>query len=424
MFCHNRAKRPLRWTSTFAVPLRPRKPRSVLIRFLLGAAILTASLPAVAASLHDAFEAAAVLSAELRSLDARRAEIDARMRRANAWTPGAPSVGVGYTTDRPTHNRGYQEIEVELAVPVWLPGQARAQRGLAATETRRLAAQIAAQRLMLAGEVREAYWAWAAADAAVAAAQARSSSATALAQDAGRQARGGQVPLADSLIATADARESASALREAQATLRDSRLAFRALTGREPAAGWAEVPRDGDAPSQHPRIVAAQLGIDIGRANLRIAQVEDRDNPEIGVFGRQERDSSDSRWDARVGVRVRFPFAHPPRNAERRAAAQGEIVTATAEGESAERTLAAERERSRSALADTRAAAELAEQRFRALHQAASLGERAFRQGQATLADALRLRALLAAADAERRRTDVARRHAVSRYNQAIGVEP
>ncbi len=362
-----------------------------------------------------------MLSAELRSLDARRAEIDARMRRANALTPGAPSVGVGYTTDRLTHNRGYQEIEVELAVPVWLPGQARAQRGLAATETRRLAAQISAQRLMLAGEVREAYWAWAAADAAVAAAHARSSSATALAQDAGRQARGGQVPLADSLIATADARESASALREAQATLRDSRLAFRALTGREPAAGWAEVPRDGDAPPQHPRIVAAQLGIDIGRANLRIAQVEDRDNPEIGVFGRQERDNRDSGWDARVGVRVRFPFAHPPRR--RRAAAQGEIMTATAEACPPTHP-AAERERSRSALADTRAAAELAEQRFRALHQAASLGERAFRQGQATLADALRLRALLAAADAERRRTDVARRHAVSRYNQAIGVEP
>lgn len=403
---------------------RQRKPCPLLIRLLLAAAILAISHPTSAASLRDAFEAAAALNAELRSLDARRTEIDARLRRANAWTPGAPSVGFGYTSDRLTQNRGFHEIEVELAVPVWLPGQARAQRGLATAETRRLAAQIAAQRLALAGEVREAYWAWALAEATAASARARSSSASALAQDVARQARGGQVSLAESLLATADAHESEAALREAQAQLRDSRLAFRALTGRDPTSGWAELPRDADAPAQHPRIVAAQLGIEIGRANLRIAQVEDRDNPEIGVFGRQERDGRDSGWDSRIGVRVRFPFAHPPRNAERRAVAQGEITTAMAEGEAVERTLVAERERTRAGLADTQAAAALAEQRLRALTQAAALGERAFRQGQASLADTLRLRALVAAADSERRRTDVARRQAVSRYNQVLGVEP
>jgi outer membrane protein TolC len=123
-------------------------------------------------------------------------------------------------------------------------------------------------------------------------------------------------------------------------------------------------------------------------------------------------------------VRVRIPFAHPPRNAERRATAQGELTTASAEAAAAERLVAAERDRARAALADARAGARVAEQRHAALAEAASLGERAFRDGQATLAETLRIRTIVAGADAERRRAQVALRQAISRYNQAIGVEP
>jgi len=139
---------------------------------------------------------------------------------------------------------------------------------------------------------------------------------------------------------------------------------------------------------------------------------------------RQERDDRDSGWDTRFGVRVRIPLAHPPRNAERRATAQGELTTATAEASAVDRLIAAERERARAALADARAAARLADQRHAALAEAVGLGERAFRDGQTTLAETLRLRTSLASADADRRRMQVAVRQAISRYNQAIGVEP
>jgi outer membrane protein TolC len=396
----------------------------VLIRLVLIAILAGGVASAHAGPLRDAFEAAAALSPELRTLEAQRAAIDARLRGANALTPGAPSVGLGYTTDRFTQNRGFREAEVEVGVPVWLPGQSRAQRGLADAEGTRLAAQIAARRLIVAAEVRDAYWAWAAADAALAAARARTSSTAALTRDVARQARAGQLSRAEELLATADARESEGALREAEAAVREAQLAFRALTGRNPAPGWQETLRDGAAPSDHPRVVAARLGLDVARAGIRIAEVEDRESPEIAAFMRQERDDRDSGWDTRFGVRVRIPLAHPPRNAERRATAQGELTTATAEAGAAERIVAAERDRARAALADARAGARLADQRHAALAEAASLGERAFREGQATLAETLRVRTIVTAADAERRRAQVALRQAISRYNQAIGVEP
>lgn len=396
----------------------------MIIRWVLGVALTFAAMPGFASPLRDAFDAAAGLNAELRTLESRRAELDARLRAANALTPGAPSIAFGYTDDRLTQNRGFREAEVELGVPVWLPGQARAQRDLAEAEVQRLAARIALQRLTLAGEVRDAYWSWATAEAALAAARARAASATALARDVARQARGGQVSRAEDLLASAEAREAEGGVREAELALREARLAFRALTGRDPASGWQEALRAGTAPGEHPRVVAARLGQDVGRASMRVATVEDRESPELSVFGRQERDERGAGWDSRLGVRVRIPFAHEPRNAERRAAAQTELNTAAAETATAERLVAAERERARAALADARAAAQLADQRHRALAEAAGLSEAAFRGGQASLAETLRLRALLANADAERRRSQVALRQAASRLNQALGAEP
>ena len=62
----------------------------------------------------------------------------------------------------------------------------------------------------------------------------------------------------------------------------------------------------------------------------------------------------------------------------------------------------------RAALADARAAARLADQRHAALAEAAGLGERAFRDGQTTLAETLPRRTSLAGADADRRRMQVA----------------
>lgn len=396
----------------------------MLHRLAIAALLLAATLPANANSLREAFESAVALNPELRSLEAQKAVVAARHRGADALTPGAPSVGLGYTSDRFTQNRGFKEAEVELGVPIWLPGQARAQRGLADAESRRLAAQIAARRLVVAGEVRDAYWAWAMAEAGLAAARARAGASGALARDVARQASGGQLSRAEDLLAGADAREGEAGLREAEAALRDARLAFRTLTGRDPLPNWRDDVRESEAPAEHPRLAAAKLGIDVARAGARVAIVEDRESPELGVFMRQEQDERGAGWDTRLGVRVRIPFAHPPRNAERRAVANGELTTATAETGAAERALSAERERTREALADARAAARLTEQRYGALAQAAGLGERARREGQIGLAETLRSRASLAAADATRRQAQVALRQAASRYNQALGVEP
>lgn len=395
----------------------------MLLRGLVGAVLLLAPLSATAAGLREAFEAAVSLNPEVTTLQGRRAEIEARRAGADSLLPGSASVSGGYLTDELTEKDGYGDLEVELGVPIWLPGQAGAQRTLADAELARLAAETAQARLAVAAEVRKAYWTWALADASLQAARSAAEAAASLARDSNRQLLAGQIAPVEDLLAGADAREAEVGQREAELALREAEIAFRTLTGSEP-------PRDGEEPlrpvadARHPRIEAARLGQDVGRASLRLAEADNRDSPEIALVYQRERDASGEPWDDRVGIRLRFPFAYAPRNAERRAAALREAGTAAAEQTAAERTIAGELETARTALESARIAQGLAEQRYIVLAEAAALADQALASGQASLLETLRLRASLASADADRRRASVALRQAISQINQAQGYEP
>ena len=395
----------------------------MLLRELVCTVLLVVSLPATAAGLREAFEAAVSLNPEVTTLQGQRAEIEARRGGADSLLPGPASVGAGYLTDELTEKDGYGDLEVELGAPVWLPGQARAQRALADAELARLAAEIAQARLAVAAEVREAYWAWALADASLQAARSAAEAAASLARDSDRQLRAGQIAPVDDLLASADARQAEVGQREAELALRKAAIAFRALTGSEPPRD-VEEPLRPVAEARHPRIEAARLEQDVGRASLRLADAENRESPEIALVYQRERDASGEPWDDRVGIRLRFPFAYASRNAERRAAALNEAGTAAAEQVAAERAIAGELETARAVLEGARTAQGLAEQRYTVLAEAAALADQALASGQASLLETLRLRASLASADAGRRRAAVALRQAISRINQAQGYEP
>lgn len=386
-------------------------------------ALLLCPLPVRAAGLREAFETAVRLDPEVTTLQGQRAEIEARRGGADSLLPGPAAVSGGYLTDELTEKDGYGDLEVELGVPVWLPGQARAQRMLADAELALLAAALAQARLSVAAEVREAYWAWALAEASVQAARSAAEAAASLARDSNRQLRAGQIAPVEYLLAGADAREAEVGQREAELVLRETEIAFKALTDSEP-------PRDVEEPlravtdARHPRIEAARLEQDVGRASFRLAAAENRDSPEIALVYQRERDASGEPWDDRVGIRLRFPFAYAPRNAERRAAALNDAATAAAEQAAAERAIAGELETARTALEGARIAQGLAEQRYVVLAEAAALADQALASGQASLLETLRLRASLASADADRRRASVALRQAISRINQVQGYEP
>jgi hypothetical protein len=60
---------------------------------------------------------------EAAALDARDAEAHAAQERAAKITPEPGSVSISSRNDRLNRNLGQQEYEIEMATPLWLPGQ-------------------------------------------------------------------------------------------------------------------------------------------------------------------------------------------------------------------------------------------------------------------------------------------------------------
>ena len=142
------------------------------------------------------------------------------LRAANsAWTADAPAMLLQGKTDRPGSGAGGREVEVGVALPLWLPGQR--QRAVALSDAQMLTLQgsLKAQRLQLAGLVREGWWQLQRTQTEMALAQTRVTNAQKMARDVARRVKAGDLARADQHQAEGAVAQAESALAEAQGVL-------------------------------------------------------------------------------------------------------------------------------------------------------------------------------------------------------------
>jgi len=355
----------------------------------------------------------------------RQAAAAARGRSADSITPNPPSLGGGFATDGFNNAHGGREAELSLATPLWLPGEGTASRRVADADLSRLTAQQQAQRLAVAGEVREALAAVALAGVELAGAEARLRDARTLEGDVARRVRGRDAAEAELLTARLDRMEAEIALGERRAALEGARLGFRSLTGLDPdAAALNEDALQAARAPIHPRVAEADHAVAMAEANRRLTALQVRESPEVGLLGRSSREAGTSFYDNRVGIQFRLPFATEARNAPRQAAAEAELTEATAAAANIRRQVELQAARARIELDAVRGALATARQRAAVLRQQRSLSETAFRGGQVGLGDVIRVRVLATEAEVAQGRAEIAVRQARSRVNQALGFLP
>lgn len=374
-------------------------------------------------SLAAALDAAWARHPQAAALSARGDEAAARTALAAAWTAGAPSFAAGHLGDRFGSNDGRREWEIELAAPLWLPGQQAARQSEAASAGSVLAAARAALRLHMAGRVREGGWTVVAARAALDAAQQREASARALEAGVLRRHAAGELARIDANLAQGEHLAAQADVAEAVTVLHAAEQAWRALTGL-PAPAALDEERAADAGEDHPQLATAVAALHAAQTRLRVAQASGRDAPELALRLVRERDAAGEPWGSALGVQFKLPFASAPQARLNDAAARAELAEATANLAQARQAVTLEIERARAEL-------DAAVRRYAAAQTRQALGadtlrlaEKAFALGEADLSTLLRLRATALDADAERARQRVARAAAVSRLNQALGVLP
>ena len=402
----------------------------MIVRRLVCCGAVTATLlvgggSALAQTLHDFVEAAALRDPELAALEGRGNVIAARKLAAGSWTPGAPTFNAGYATDQAFKDRRQRDATIGISTPLWLPGEGTASKRVADTEMARMAAQIAVAKLKLAGQVRDLLADFAIAKAELTVAEQRLRDGRALEGDTARRVQARDVAEVSLLLAKAERIAADGEVRDRRVAFEHARIDFIGLTGLAPTVAALEdkTPVASGQPG-HPRIDDASGALEVARANQALAAIQTRDSPEIGLIARRGRDTLGTVYNNSLGVEIKIPFATDGRNAPRQAAAQAEMRDATALRMSAEREVAGEREKARLAYDNALVQRDLASERSRTLTRQVALMGQGQKAGEVSFADFIRARTLGYEAAAAKARADINVSKARGRLNQAWGIIP
>ncbi len=376
--------------------------------------------------LAEALEQAWRLHPEAGALDARVAEANARAEIAGGLTAGPAALSLGHLNDSLGSGRGKEEWEIELAAPLWLPGQKTAQVDEAASLLDETSARRAALRLELAGELRTAWWELAAAKQAEALAASRLSTARNLEIEVQRRYRVGDLARVDSNQARGETLAAQAESLQAEAAARQAERTWRGLTG---MAAPLQVEPEALAQSSptaelHPRLVALAASARLANSRLKLAQTLRRDAPEIALRVLRERGDSSAAFGNAVGVKLTLLFSSGPRLRRDAAAALADVQLATATQLQATRQLALDVEQARLELAAAEQQWQYAQERRALTADTLQLAEKSFSLGESDLPGLLRARAAAYEAEALFHRQESARGLALSQLKQALGEMP
>lgn len=381
-------------------------------------------------TLPQAFAAAWTRHSLAQTLPLQREAVAARRDAAAAWTPEPAAIEIGGRSDRFNADRGAEEIEFGLALPLWLPGERQASQALAEAEGARLEGRAAAQRLQLAGELRKAWWEWRLARDEVALSDNALDGARRLRDDVARRVAVGD-------LARADLHQAAAALASAQAEQADVAVRLEAaaarlqwLTGQRPAAlngdGEAAPVKAAEADwlSAHPELQAAQARFEQARQAQALARSRSRANPELTVSTRRERGASGEAAERSWSLGLRIPLSSSARHG-------AAIAEAGAERVEAEIDVERQRERLQQTVQLARSQWLAAERRRQASEERAQLAretqrffDKAFRLGESDLPTRLRIAQETFAAERAASRARIQESAALSAYRQALGLLP
>lgn len=405
---------------------RPAPGALRLCALLLGLATLAPG--ATAQTLKQAFDAAWLRQPEAASGELYRQAAQGRREAAQSWTAEPAALELSAQTDRLGRNQGSRELELGVAVPLWLPGERGRSLALAEAQLGAVDSRSAAAQWRLAGSLREAWWGLHRARLDTGLARARQHSAERLASDVARRVAAGELAKADQTQAEGVLAAAQAELAAGQASETLAEQALRALTGQAPPAelGSDAEPAAASAPADdaHPALRELSDRALLAERARDLAGVQRRANPELSLATARDRGAFGERYGQTVTLGLRFPLGSGGANQAKRATAGAELVEAQAQLSLERQRLAGDLAGARARLGAAHAAAEAAGRRAALARETRGFIEKSFRAGETDLPG--RLRVELEAVEAERQalhaRLNV--NQAISALNQALGLLP
>ncbi|MEJ8822202.1 TolC family protein [Variovorax humicola] len=388
-----------------------------------------------APALKQAFDAAWSRQPEAVALGLRRDAAQAQQKAAQAWTPEPPALTVSNKTDRFNRDLGARELDVGVAIPLWLPGERARSGALAEAELWSVESRARAAQLRLAGTLREAWWQWQRAQVDAELARDQRDNASRLAGDVARRVKAGDLARADQHQADGAVAAAESAAARAQASLSNASQQLRVAlggaiqlaSGAPTAAPEAEPPDDAASipdPSAHPAFQDLQDRATIAERAAALGTVRARANPELTLVATRERDFRAERYDPSITLGVRIPFGAGSRHDARVAAAQAEATELQTQLALERDRIAATQGASRERVASARAMLAAAQRRAQLASESRGFFEKSFRLGETDLPTRLRIEAEAVEAQRQAASARIELAAAISQWRQALGLLP
>lgn len=401
--------------------------------YLWVALLLVTALPArgeTINTLSQAYALAWMRQPVMQAAAERENALRSRRSAANALTPEPPSIEMAARTDRWNKQRGASEQEIGLVLPLWLPGERSSSQSLADAEINAFDGRLAALRLQLAGELREAWWGWHLARNEQELAAQRVAAAGRLRDDVVRRVNAGDLSRADrhqaeGAMATAQAQQA-----EAESANVAARSRLHGVLGQLPtelgviAEPMVNLPSASQGAEDHPSLRVLQARGDVSRHSLELARARSRNNPEIAVGTRRERAVSGEEMSQTWGLALRIPFSSGARHDARLAEANADLIENTVQYERERHHLSHQRATAEAQVLSARNLLVAAELRARLAIENRGFFEKSFRLGETDLPTRLRIENEAFEAERQARRAQINLAQSISAYRQALGLLP
>lgn len=392
-------------------------------------------------TLGTLFEAAWLRQPQAQSYTSRLLAAESTKAANSAWTADAPALLLQGKTDRPGSDAGNRELEVGVALPLWLPGQR--QRAVAVSDAHALVLEnsLKAQRLHVAGLVRGAWWQLQRTQAELELARTRVSHARQMASDVARRVKAGDLARADQHQAEGALAQAESALAEAVGASEASLHELRGLTGlpdlapeqlvataegdvAAPLPSLAALASNALAEDRHPLMAEARAQHTMASAQAELAASSRRANPELTLLATRSRGQAGDPYQQSVTVGLRFPFGAGPRADAKQAEALANAQEAQAMTRQLQAGLQAQAASALARLRSTHAQWQATQRQAQLAHESRSFFEKSFHLGETDLPTRLRIEqeAVQAQKALNRARIDVA--EAWSAWWQTMGELP
>ena len=386
---------------------------------------------AASLSLRQVFDAAWARQPEALALQARRDAARAKQNAANAWTPEPAALELSNKTDRLNRNQGARELEVGVAVPLWLPGERGRSAALAEAEGAATESRATAAQLRTAATVREAWWQWQRARIEVDSVRDQLDNTRRIAADVARRTQAGDLARADQHQADGAVAGAEANMAQAEAGHAVARQHLRALTGTAPAtseaAPSAAEPDPGMAATDmeaHVALLELKDRAAVAERTAALAATQSRANPELMLATTRDRGAFGEAAQQTITLGVRIPFGGGPRHDARTASARAEATELQAQLALERERVIAERESAKVRVDAARSQLAAAERRAQLARESRGFFDKSFRLGETDLPTRLRIEAEAAEAERQAARTRIELAAAISAWRQALGLLP